>query len=509
MSLRKYILAAFLVAICLAQVFGAGNVYINNQRVAGATTNGTSWANAWVSITNSNQGAAGDTNWVAFCHNETPGPATNITLNGVGTFLAPCLFLCCDTNSAPPTTLTNTAVVWTKTTGVLSYNNGYDYTYGIKFYCGTGASSVSFGILGNASGWYHAFDTCVIGITNTSVSSRITAGVSSAIKDEAISFNNVQFVFGASGQGITAPTAKVIWQNSTNAIQGTAPTNLFSTAVTSYANWDIRGVDLSGVTGATSSLFNMGTANQSSPEFKFTDCKIGASIGMTVGTTSGPGGPKLTLYNCDSANTNYRFYKFTASGTEQHETTIVRTGGATDGVTTFSRKLISAASDNYWTPLTGEWIYGWNTNLTTTTLGVEIITDSLTNQNNQVWLEVESLSTSGVPLGVFADNSNTNMLMTAGNHPLSTKTWTTNGLTSPIKQTLSVSVTPTGSGFYRGRVKVAKPSLTIYYDPMFTNGYANAYMSGSDGIINSSSAINTPAPSTTPIATEIRGGFQN
>jgi hypothetical protein len=490
--MRKYfyILLAILAA-CRIVTVNAAYVYYNNVRVAGATTNGTSWANAYTSITNITSSAAGDTNCVAFCHDEQQ---TVMSISVPGTVVKPSIILCTDTNSEPPTAILNTAVCKTVGTVQIAFLAGHASFDGVSFYAGSGSGTSSINFNSNADGWGYNFKNCTFGITNTSASARITVGINGSVREMSMKWENVYLKFGAIGQGITASSSKSYWWNtSTNsAILGTVvPTTLIqSTTAGLFPQWDVRGVNLSAITNSHS-LVAFGAAADSSGRFRFSDCRLGASAGMMTGSSSGPGGGELWLVNCDSTDTNYRFYKYNWAGEEVHETTIVKTSGATDGTTPFSRKLTTSANANFSTPLESEWVYGWtDTTGSVVTAGINILTDSYTNYNNEAWLEVESMSTSGFPLGVFANNGSTNIFTTPVIQDLdSSPTWTTTGLSSPIKQTLSVAFTPQQKGWYRGRVKFGRSSTTIYYDPMFTNGFSKAFMSGTDGIIN----LETPA----------------
>jgi hypothetical protein len=490
MTFKKYILAVFLLTVLISSQLFCADVYYNFQRAAGATTNGTSWVNAFISITNANQGAAGDTNWIAFCHNETHAAAVSLSLVGVGTVAAPCYFICSDTNSMPPTTQTNSAVVWTKTTGSITLSAGYDYWDGISMFAGTGASTASIILNGNVDGWAHKFVNCYLAITNTATASRLTLGQTGSPRDFLVTLINTPVAFGVTNQGFGLASAQVEWLNTANAVQGVVPSNLIIPTVAGYGTMSLRGVDLSALNASTKAIFGVGAGNDASAMLTLTDCKLGANVAMATGTLSGPGADRMRMVNSDSADTNYRFYKLQFEGEEFQETTITRTGGATDGTTPYSRKLVASSNARYIWPLNSEWISGWNdTTGTPITLGVEIVTDGVTNKNNEVWLETECMTTTS--LGVFKNNSNTNLVMAGAFQPLSSKVWTTSGLSSPITQTLSVTVTPTQKGWLRARVMNAATSRTVYYDPIFTNGFSKSYMSGADGII----ATPTPAAS--------------
>lgn len=185
---------------------------------------------------------------------------------------------------------------------------------------------------------------------------------------------------------------------------------------------------------------------------------------------------RVSMYNCDSADTNYRLWIETYAGNIKSETTIVRTGGASDGTTTVSWKMASSANANSTTiPLMSDEVVRWNdTVAAAVTATVEVVHDSqgagtgAAFTNEEVWLEVMYLGTSGVPLGSFVSNTKADVLATAADQPTSTATWTTTGLTTPVKQKLSVTFTPQEKGYIHARVYLGKASKTLYVDPKIT-----------------------------------------
>ena len=85
--------------------------------------------------------------------------------------------------------------------------------------------------------------------------------------------------------------------------------------------------------------------------------------------------------------------------------------------------------------------------------------------DQQIWLEVQYLGTSGFPLGAFIDDAAADYLAVASNQTASSVAWTTTGLTNPNKQKLSVTFTPQEKGFIHAVVKVAMASKTVFICP--------------------------------------------
>ncbi|NIT14586.1 MAG: hypothetical protein GTN99_10200 [Candidatus Dadabacteria bacterium] len=179
-------------------------------------------------------------------------------------------------------------------------------------------------------------------------------------------------------------------------------------------------------------------------------------------------GTEILINNVDSGDTNYKLYRETIYGTIVDETTIVKDSGASDGTTQLSWKMDGGSNPewNFFTLITPE-IVKWNeTTGSSITVTVDFIHDSLTAlQDDEIWLEVQYLGTSGFPLSVFVDDAASDYLATPANQTASSSTWTTTGLTNPNEQELSVSFTPQEKGFIHAKVHLAKASYTVYVDP--------------------------------------------
>lgn len=178
----------------------------------------------------------------------------------------------------------------------------------------------------------------------------------------------------------------------------------------------------------------------------------------------------MEAYNCDSADTNYRLWVEDYCGSIKDETTLVKTGGASDGDTPLSWKMASSANAEY--PLhilrSPEIFSERITSVGgSKTITVDILRDSATNlKDDEIWLEVQYLGTSGFPLSLFADDAKADVLATAADQAASSATWTTTGMTNPNKQKLEVTFTPQEKGVAIVTVCMAKASATVYVDPV-------------------------------------------
>lgn len=434
--------------------------------------NGSTWALAKATLAGAFAAAsAGDIIYVSDNHAETQASA--MTLTSPGTAASPCYVICVDDSAEPPTALATTATITTTGSNAIAIGAGYHYYYGITF---TGATSGTTGCvsLGASLTTPYAIilKNCALksgsGLTSATW---ITLGSNSTSSDDQlIKFNNVTMHSVHTSQALTINGGRFIWLNTPSALTGsTLPTTLFHTATATQSNLIlVKGVDFSAL-GSGKNLVQIGRANCSI--LKFVNCKLNASASIATGTHPGPGGILLELINCDSGDTNYFDYYQDYAGKITQETTIIRTGGATDGTTAHSREMASSANANKFYPLylprfTNE-LCIWNETVgSSITLTVHIITDNVTLTDQECWLEVEYLGTSASTLSSFSDDadSDTDLLLggSASNQATSTETWTTTGLTTPVKQQLSVTITPQEKGPIRCKVALAKPSTTVY-----------------------------------------------
>jgi hypothetical protein len=170
---------------------------------------------------------------------------------------------------------------------------------------------------------------------------------------------------------------------------------------------------------------------------------------------------------CNSGGVYENNERYTYSGTLTTNTTVKRTNGATDGTTAYSWRIVSTSTVGPIYPFDTFEGALWNsTTGSSKTLTAHIATDNVTLNSNEIWLEVEYLGSSGSPVTTLVSSGPATYLSTGSALTSdSAEAWTTTGLTTPIKQKMSVSFTPQMVGPVRWRVKVAKPSTTVYVCP--------------------------------------------
>lgn len=376
--------------------------------------------------------------------------SSSVGLTGPGTVAAPVNILCHDGLAYPPASanLTTGASVTCSNSSVFNINGIYN-VQGIEF---IGSNATSPLTIGSAS--LQKFKNCKLTLSNNSSSAVINLGLTNGGK---IVLDNTQMSFANVGQAIQPGNAHLEWINTASALQGAAvPTKLFGSVQTG-AGGDILvdGVDLSAA-GSGKTLVQLGT--NGSVTARFQNCKLGASV--TVGTITNPAG-RIDVVNCNSGGVNYNNETHTYEGDLTTETTIVHTGGATDGTTPVSWKVVTSANCSFLRPFHCPPIAVWNDNSgASKTLTIECRGAAVPN-NDEVWVEVEYLGSSGSPASSFVSNAKTDILATAAAQTSSSEAW--GGSTASFK--LQATFTPQMKGFVVARVRVGKASSTFYVDP--------------------------------------------
>jgi hypothetical protein len=413
--------------------------------------------------------AAGNTIYVSDNHDETTAAA--ITLTFPGDNASPNRVLCVDDSAEPPTALATTGIIKT-TTGANSRNiivQGSAYVEGLTFAPAYGAATNYANIqLNTAAPDIQKYVKCAFvsnGINNSNKYLRLSSGTGNSfvhLDDCTIDMGG-----GTSSPGVTLYNRVDI----TGGSYLNPPSVLFTPKTDAGRTFvcTISGMDLSAA-GSGCSLVNVTTLGAGI--IGFINCKLGASVALTTGTWPGYGG-RVRVHNSDSADTQGFMYEEDYAGYVTRETTIKMTGGASDGTTGYSWKMVSSAGAEYpMIPFVSPVMVTWNdTTGSSITVTAEIVHDSQGAgtgsdfQDDEIWLEVLYLGTSGFPLGGYITNAKATVLSTAADHPNSSETWTTTGLTTPVKQSLSVSFTPQEKGYVHATVRLAKASKTVYVNP--------------------------------------------
>lgn len=412
---------------------------------AGAGT-GADFTNAHTTFTAAITAAgAGDTYLVASDHSESNASAQTLTFKG--TPGSPDIIISVNRGTGVPTQ--GAAFI---TTGANNITLAGSFIMdGVNFTCGstTSAAILSFS---PAAGGFQIFRNALLTCSNNASSRVSVASASGRVdfeKNVTIAGTSANNWLRVNGGGIFR------WKDST-AWTGTMPSFLSDNG--SSGEYILDGVDLSGLTSKT---IRQSLASSSS---RLTLINCGLVSSLAIGTFLNRM-DFVRLINCSNADGKNRTEYHDYNGSATIERTIVRTGGASDGEDSISLKLVSSAGASRYFPATSQEI-AFNVGSTgSKTVTVHVITDNVTLKDDECWLEVEYLGTSGSLDSAHIDDAPATVVAAGTNQASSSETWTTTGLTTPNKQQLSVTFTANKIGMHRFRIKVGKPSTTVYACP--------------------------------------------
>lgn len=416
---------------------------------AAGLNDGSSWANAWTSLASSNGVAAGDAVKVEYRHSET-GLAANINWSN-GTAANPVLVISCDkdnsdayrlgatiewtaTGIGPQGNIFSAGCTWKTTTGTLTLTPSTDGQQNYKdstFVC-TGAGGVSMG-----------------------------GGVTSRNPVNYLWNCNVD-LSGASSSAVLLGNWPRYWIGGTLTCRGAGQTNLFNGGPV-----EARGVLFSGTVTSLFSASAAGNAGLLRP--KFIGCVAPTYTfvaNFDPGTQVDLSGflPAGTLSAAALPPALYQTYY----GTVGASLSRYRTGGADDGtqVNAYSWEVISNGNALQQVgSLVSLPITRWVAAGASQTITIYVASGGTLN-NDEFWVEVLSPSEAGSPTAL--SKYQTTQLALLGTPAAlttdGTSTW--NGTGVGTKQKVSVTISPAIPGMVSVRVYLAKPSTTVYVDPV-------------------------------------------
>lgn len=491
----------------------------------GAASNFTKWAAPFARLYlafGTNWAGAGSTIFVADNHAETQ--ASSLTITPSGALAAPNNIYCVDhTASVPPGNSNLKSDPYTTSSPAcaqitITGNNGLTLAsiavyVGIVFNSGSGASTGNLTV-NNSSRF-----------VNCSLRNLGTSGSIINVSGTGVTLDNCTMQFGVASSACRMDGG-FRWRNSNTSaavIGATLPTILFKSA-TNQPLCVVEGVDLSSLGSGKTIVQSLGNACN----YWLINCRTGASV--TVAGTPTVAGARTYNVVSDSSGTTYQQAIYDYSGTLIPETTIIRTGGASDGVTGISWNVTTTSGSLFYVPFELSPITEWNdttgSSVTVTLHG--IINAAALPNNNDIWPDIEYLSSASYPLGAVstggvgsalasgsawtADSTSqwnaiarqnshaysvgnaisvpdnvgrvfwcTTSGTTAGSEPAGYATAVdggsvTDGGTAVFRAgyrfSMSVSFTPNLKGYVRAYIKAAKASTTWYIDPLISPALA-------------------------------------
>ena len=396
-----------------------------------------------------NWGVAGNNFYLASEHAETQATANVITVPGTVTTYTK--YLCVTKTTVPPATGNMTTGASITTTGAsnLQITGGSSFFNGITFNAGTGANAQQL-LMGSTTNYWYT--NCVFNKVCTGNESIIfnngytgTATLVNCSFSLGHIYDNVQFFTESS------------WTNSPIGVSGlTLASGLFS-SWSGGSKLTVDGVDLSALD------FIMNATDTGKTIIK--NCKLKTGVTALSQPVSTPAG-FLKIINSDSAATNYRHENYSYYGAQTAETTIIRTGGATNGTTPIAWKIITTSNSTVSQPFEATQMASWNNTVadirTVTVYG--IWGGGAVPTNADIWIEVNFMGSSATPISSFKSSGLANVLATGTNLTTDTSTW--GGSTTKFKMSVTLDYPgPNMKGPIYVTVKAAKASSTFYIDP--------------------------------------------
>lgn len=428
--------------------------------------NGLGWATAQYSV-DSTDGLSfddnvGDVIYLSQSHAETTTAA--LVLAWAGTEASPTRIICANDGAEPPTASANTAEI--ATTGNANITlRGFSHYQGVNFKCGDAGNAP---LLIFDDTYKITAEDCTFQLRATGSLARIRIGSASSTNVLAadVEWRNADVKFANASQGISNMMANFRWFGGALMSGGTSPTALFpsDTGTGRAATYRIEGIDL---TNASAGI-NICAANTGGRrDFVITRSILPTSWSGSLCTGTVLLGEKYAMYNCvTAAGVKVRLRGAYHGGTLSDETTIVRTGGASDDGVAISQKLVTTANAEYpHIALDSEPIkYYCDSSGSPITLYVEVCHDSQGSGASSVLTNADAGLRAVYPGGVI-ETTKADVLATATAHTNSSETWTTTGMTTPLKQYLAVTFTPAAKGDALIFLRSFGASKTIYMCP--------------------------------------------
>ena len=397
------------------------NYFVSSASGAGGAGNGSSWANAYLTLAAACAvGASGDVIFVGDDHIENSVGTPNWFFNTTTT--APGYILCVD-HTKPSPSIPADLRVGTTSGGYLSNNsflsfNMYGYVYGLYLEAAIGGAGSTATIQMGSSRTFVA-DHCTFKCSGTSSSARVailTSSGASEVKD-------CTFIATSATMALIGSSCFAKFTNCTFLFpNGSASPFYFNTSTNSFLTFE--GCDFSAYTGTQ--LF--APAGNGGQLITLKDCKLPAgTLPITCATALRQNADQIWLLNCDNGATNYKFDTYVMGGELHVVLNVVRTGGASQG-TPYSWQVITNANNLWYMPFKLPPLSIWNsTTGAAKNVTVEGIADprdfSALPNNDDIWIDVEALENASLPQGTYHVGTKTTPLGTNSALTASTAAW--------------------------------------------------------------------------------------
>jgi hypothetical protein len=354
------------------------------------------------------------------------------------------------------------ATIATSASNLNIRGNASAYFYNLTLQAGTNPSSTGvFSITTPIDGASFTFKNCTFYCNSSGAGRPILGGLPSMVLLDSctIIMSNNAGGDGFAGSGTNQSRIRIV--NCTFTPTVITPTNLHLSGGEVFT---IEDCDLS-IWGAGKTLINSGGPLI---EAVLSNCKLGAGVSIVGSFTATTFPGRVTLIRCDSGATNYRTERYDVYGSQVIETTIIRTGGASDGVTPISWKIVGTSGARWQMPYESIPITIWCDTTGSHTITVRgTTTGGGVPNDDDIWIDVDYLGSASFPQGTHLTTTKANALTasSAVNNSSDASTWGGAGAGNGFK-IVSPAFTVNMKGYITVFVKVGKTSATYYIDPL-------------------------------------------
>lgn len=219
---------------------------------------------------------------------------------------------------------------------------------------------------------------------------------------------------------------------------------------------DIKNVDLSIFTGAGHYFFELAASPAVGGSVnKISRCKLHASPPPLSSTIIHSNAAAIIMRSCDNGDDITFFQEKSFGGeifkdtanylTSDHSAKMVTSTLAKEFVAPLRYQLLSMPMD------------------ANPTINVKTLTDGVTLQNDEFWIEVDAPDADDLALGITVDSRTTDIRTTPTNLDTNSETWIYD-VSTPIKQETEVVVTGGGAGIHTIYACFAKPNSTVFVE---------------------------------------------
>jgi hypothetical protein len=350
---------------------------------------------------------AGNTVYFSSIHVEI----TTGSVAAPGTSSVPMKWLCVgQSGNIPPTGAdVTTGASVTASTGSFAISSCQVYSTGISY---TAAAATSL-IIGNGVGDIVIMENGALNLTSSGGTGPLYLSHNGATS--RIELKNVTIQINNSASSYITPAHNVRWRDTASAISkvagGSWPTTLFKSADSSPPGEGvllIENVDLSAFGGTQ--YFGAGLLGR----VVMNKCKLSSSAVCNATIDQGLLSGTVDAIDCDSGGLTYRHERWSYPGNQVVSASAVRTGGASNGTTSYSWLITTTANSQWLFPFEALPMVIWNTSTAadvTVTLHGCYNGTALPN-NDDIWLDVGYFGTSSSTAGSRKTATKANFLTT-------------------------------------------------------------------------------------------------